>query len=286
MADSPLKKLLTFGQSPWLDFIERKLLESGELGRMIEEWGLRGMTSNPVIFNKAIAKTQQYDADVERLARNGRTAPQIYETLVVEDVRHAADLFRPVHEATEGTDGFVSPEISPHLARDPERTIVEAKRLWSAAGRPNVMIKVPGTRQGLTAIRQLLSDGININVTLLFSVSRYREVVDAWFAGLEDALRAGRDIDRIASVASFFLSRIDTLVDRELDRLAADDDECGPPQRRCAVKWRLRAPGPHTGFSKEHWLRTGSKDSPREARASSARCGRVPARRTRRTATA
>jgi len=218
---SPVKRLLELGQSPWLDFIRRSLVETGELVRMIDEWGVRGVTSNPVIFEKAIAHTDDYRAEVARLARAGQSAQQIYEALAIEDVRAAAKLLEPVYEASGGADGFVSLEVSPHLARDAAATIAEAKRLWSALDRANVMIKVPGTHEGLTAIRSLLADGINVNVTLLFSIERYRDVLEAYGRGLEAALAAGRRIDRIASVASFFLSRIDTLIDAKLDALAA-----------------------------------------------------------------
>lgn len=222
-AVSPVKRLLEFGQSPWLDFIRRSLLTTGELQRMIDKWGLRGITSNPVIFENAIAHTDDYQAEITRLARAGQSAEQIYEALVTEDVRTAADLFEPVYRASGGTDGFVSLEVSPRLARDASATIAEARRLWSLLDRPNVMVKVPGTTEGLIAIRSLVADGVNVNVTLLFSIERYREVLRAHRDGLEAALAAGRDIDRIASVASFFLSRIDTRIDAELDALAAAD---------------------------------------------------------------
>lgn len=218
---SPVKRLLEFGQSPWLDFISRSLLKSGELRRMIDEWGVRGVTSNPVIFEKAIVHTDDYSAEIARLARAGNSAEQIYEALAIEDIRAAADLLAPIYRASGGTDGFVSLEVSPHLARDATATISEAKRLWSTLDRANVMIKVPGTTEGLTAIRSLLADGINVNVTLLFSIERYREVLEAHGQGLEAALAAGRPINHIASVASFFLSRIDTLIDADLDALAA-----------------------------------------------------------------
>ena len=224
MKTSPVKRLLDFGQSPWLDFIERELLRSGELTRMIAEWGLQGMTSNPAIFEKAIAQTRQYDREIATLAAAGRPAEQVYEMLAIADVQAAADLFRPVYDGSDGADGYVSLEVSPHLAADAERTISEARRLWAALGQPNVMIKVPGTPAGLVAIRELIGDGINVNVTLLFSVERYREVAAAYAAGLEAALEAGRPLARIASVASFFLSRIDTAVDARLDRLAQDDE--------------------------------------------------------------
>jgi transaldolase len=229
---SPVKRLFDFGQSAWLDFIERDLLVSGELTRLIDEWGLRGMTSNPAIFEKAIANTRQYDDDIARLARDGLPAQQVYEALAIADVRKAADLFRPIYDATAAFDGYVSLEVSPHLALDAEATIADARRLWSALERPNIMIKVPGTRPGLDAIRQLIGEGINVNVTLLFSVPRYAEVAGAYAAGLAIAQRAGRPLERIASVASFFLSRIDTAVDRQLDARANADPACASDAAR------------------------------------------------------
>lgn len=227
MSESPLKTLPALGQSPWLDFIERTLLTNGELDRMIGEWGLKGVTSNPAIFEKGIAHSDAYASEIEKLSDGGRSAPEIYEQLAFADVRTACDRFAGVFADTGGTDGFVSLEVSPHLARDAGRTIDEARRIWQALERPNAMIKVPGTREGLIAIRSLLAEGINVNVTLLFSVERYREVLEAYLDGLDAAFAAGRDLSRIASVASFFLSRIDTLVDGRLDALAAAGDARG-----------------------------------------------------------
>lgn len=224
MTASPVKRLRELGQSPWLDFLGRGLLKSGELRQMIRDWGVSGVTSNPVIFEKAIAHTDDYRAEIVRLARSGKSAKEVCESLVLDDVRAAAELLDPVYRETSGADGFVSLEVSPHLARDALATVAEAKRLWSLLDRPNVMIKVPGTREGLVATRSLLGDGINVNVTLLFSIDRYRDVLEAYFAGLEDALGAGRRVDRIASVASFFLSRIDTEIDQEIDSLTTSGD--------------------------------------------------------------
>lgn len=217
MPKNPLLRLNELGQSPWLDYITRDLISSGELERLIAEDGLRGMTTNPTIFQKAVAGSEQYDADIERLARAGKSAAEIFETIAVADVRNACDAFAPIHEATGGVDGKVSIEVAPALARDTRRTIDEAHRLWSAVGRPNVMIKIPGTREGLPAIRACIADGINVNVTLLFSVDRYREVIDAYWSGLEARAGDGQPVDRIASVASFFVSRVDTKVDGLLD---------------------------------------------------------------------
>lgn len=224
---SPVKRLLHYGQSPWLDFMKRSLLVSGELERMIVEWGVRGVTSNPAIFEKAIAQTHEYDGDIASLAKKGLSATEIHETIVLQDVGHAADLLLPVYEATDGGDGFVSLEISPHKADDAGETIAEAKRLWAALRRPNVMLKVPGTEEGLTAVRALLAEGVNVNVTLLFSVKRYQDVLTSHLEGLEAAAAAGRNLARIGSVASFFLSRIDTAVDARLDALATNGDARG-----------------------------------------------------------
>ena len=221
MAANPLLRIREIGQSVWLDYIQRNLIENGELERLIREDGLAGVTSNPAIFEKAISSGPEYAAPVMELARRGLPAAALIETLTLEDVGRAADLFRPLYGGTQGGDGFVSIEVSPHLARDTSATIAEAQRLWTTLGRPNVMIKVPATRAGLPAIRALIAAGVNVNITLLFSVARYREVAEAWMAGLEDRARAGAPLGHVASVASFFLSRIDTLVDKRLDKLGA-----------------------------------------------------------------
>lgn len=223
MAANPLLRLHEFGQSVWLDYIQRDLIENGGLERLIREDGLAGVTSNPAIFEKAIANGHEYQVPIRELACRGLTAAALYEALALEDVARAADLFRTLYEETQGGDGFVSIEVSPHLARDTGATIAEAQRLWAALGRPNVMIKVPATRESLPAIRTLIAAGVNVNVTLLFSVARYREVAEAWMAGLEDRVRSGAPLGRVASVASFFLSRIDTLVDKRLDKLGSGE---------------------------------------------------------------
>lgn len=216
--DNRLRSLEALGQSLWLDYIDRALLVNGELERLIRDDGLSGVTSNPAIFEKAITQHDEYDAAITLLARRGLVAQEIYETLAIEDVRQAADLLRGVYETSCLRDGYVSLEVSPHLAYDTAATVAEAKRLWNRVGRPNLMIKVPATPAGLPAIRQLIAAGINVNVTLLFGVARYREVAESYLAGLEDRLASGGALDHVASVASFFLSRIDTLVDRFLDQ--------------------------------------------------------------------
>lgn len=218
MSDNPLLKLHKFGQSVWLDYISRDMLGAGgALQKLIDNDGLRGVTSNPAIFEEAIDTGSIYNDAIRTLAKQGKTTPQIYDALTVEDVGRGADLFRPLYDRENGGDGYVSLEVSPHLARDTQGTIAEARRLWAALNRPNVFIKVPGTKEGLPAIETLISEGINVNVTLLFGVPRYEEVVGAYMGGLEKRAAAGKPLDRVASVASFFISRIDSLVDELLD---------------------------------------------------------------------
>lgn len=205
----PLIRLGQLGQSPWLDFITRDLLTSGALRRMIAEDGLRGMTTNPTIFEKAIAGSDLYDVEIRDLVEEGLEPAEIFERLAVADVRQACDLFQPLYDETDGADGFVSIEVSPDLAYDTAETLRSARRLWAAVERPNVMIKIPGTKEGLPAVEQALAAGINVNITLLFSVERYEAVIAAYLAALEHR-------PRVASVASFFVSRLDTKLDPKL----------------------------------------------------------------------
>jgi transaldolase len=216
---NPLVRLGRLGQSPWYDYITRDLLASGELGRLIREDGLLGMTTNPTIFEKAIVGSDVYDADVRRLSSAGRTPAEVVEAIAVADVRVACELFAPVYQRTSGRDGLVSLEVSPTLAHDTAGTVRDAERLWSAVERPNAMIKIPGTREGLPAVTHCIGAGINVNVTLLFSVQRYEDVVAAYEEGLEARVARGQPVDRVASVASFFVSRVDTMVDPMLDRI-------------------------------------------------------------------
>jgi len=225
MKDNPLTKLGTLGQSIWLDYIRRDLIVSGELRRLIEEDGLRGMTSNPSIFEKAIAGSHDYDEDIRVMALEGKDVKAIYEAISQRDVQSAADEFRPLYDKTGGKDGYVSLEVNPHLAHDTKGTMEEARRLWAALNRPNVFIKVPATAEGLPAIRQLISEGININVTLLFGIPRYRQVVDAYLAGIEARATQGKPVKTVASVASFFVSRIDALVDPLLEKFIVQGGE-------------------------------------------------------------
>jgi transaldolase len=219
---NPLRRLTELGQSVWYDYIRRDLYQGPELRRLIENDDLRGMTSNPTIFAKAIVETELYDEAIGRLAANAASAEEIFEALVVEDVCGAADVFRPVFESTGGDDGFVSIEVGPQFARDTAGSIAEARRLWSACARPNVMVKIPATAEGIPAIRQCLAEGININITLLFSVPRYREVMEAYLGAMEQRLGEGLPVERIRSVASFFVSRVDTSVNGALDAVASD----------------------------------------------------------------
>jgi transaldolase/glucose-6-phosphate isomerase len=224
---SAVKQLLAHGQSPWLDFIRRSFIADGSLKKLVDEDGLGGVTSNPSIFEKAMGSGADYDAQFKELAAGGaHDANELYETMAVDDIRHAADVLRPVYERTRGLDGFVSLEVSPYLALRTEETIAEARRLWKWVDRPNLMVKVPGTDQGAPAIRILIEDGININVTLLFALSAYKAVAEAYWTGLEARLAKGLDIARISSVASFFVSRIDAQIDKKIDeRVAACDKD-------------------------------------------------------------
>lgn len=211
---NPLQQLNTLGQSPWLDFISRSSVRGGRM-RELMELGIVGVTSNPAIFEAAIVGSSDYDEAIRELGQAGRDAFGIYDQLSLEDVGEAADLFRPVYEKTDGLDGYVSLEVSPFLAADTKGTIAEGRRLWAALSRPNVMIKVPATREGIPAIEALIADGINVNVTLLFSLDRYRLAADAYIAGLRQRAFRGESL-AVASVASFFVSRFDTLVDPSL----------------------------------------------------------------------
>lgn len=222
MSDNPLIKLHSFGQSIWQDFIRRDMLvPGGKMQEIIERDGIMGVTSNPAIFEKAIAGSKDYDDEIRNLARQGNSIEEIYEALTIEDVTRCANLFRGVYDRVDGGDGFVSLEVSPHLANDTAGTLIEARRLWGKLNRPNVFIKVPATRAGVPAIQQLIGEGINVNVTLLFGLKRYEAVADAYMMGLEELSSRGKPINRTSSVASFFLSRIDTLIDPRLEALAA-----------------------------------------------------------------
>jgi transaldolase / glucose-6-phosphate isomerase len=214
---NPLRGLLAHGQSPWLDFIRRNILLNGDLKKMIADDGLRGMTSNPAIFEKAITGSDDYNDLLNAPEAKKLNAKGLYEQIAIRDVQTSADIFRSVYDETKGRDGFVSLEVSPTLANDTQGTLEEARRLWKAVNRPNLMVKVPATREGIPAIRQLLEEGININITLLFAQSAYEQVAEAYISALEARAAKGQEVSKIASVASFFVSRIDTLIDGQID---------------------------------------------------------------------
>ncbi|WP_151088465.1 transaldolase [Hymenobacter baengnokdamensis] len=225
---NPLVDIRRLDQSLWLDFISRKVLTNGELKKRIDEDALRGVTSNPAIFEKAIGGSADYDDTIAAQARQGKSAEEIYVGLAVADVQAACDLFRPLYDSHDNSsDGYVSLEVSPKLAHDTAGTIAEGRQLWKDVSRPNVMIKVPATLEGLPAIRQLISEGINVNVTLIFGLDRYKAVAEAFISGLEDRVKAGQSLASIDSVASFFLSRIDVLIDPQLEKMAAEGGEKG-----------------------------------------------------------
>ena len=222
---NPLQILETFGQSPWLDFIQRSFVNDGSLAGLVRDDRLKGVTSNPAIFEKAMGHGSDYDEQLRQIVgENNTDVSEIYETMAIADIRAAADVLKPVWDETGGLDGYVSLEVSPYLGLRTEPSILEARRLWAAVGKPNLMVKVPGTEAGVPAIRQLIGDGININVTLLFSVDAYEKVLEAYISGLEERHRKGLDISHIASVASFFVSRIDGLIDKAIDKRVADGD--------------------------------------------------------------
>ena len=259
---SRVKQLQAFGQSVWLDYLRRSLFTSGEFRRLIVEDGLRGATSNPSIFEKAIAGSTDYLVALQEIERRHDIEPMaLYEALAIGDIRDAADLLLPEYEATKRADGYVSLEVSPYIAHDTQATIEEARRLWKAVDRHNVMIKVPATVEGVPAIRQLVSEGININITLLFGIGRYEEVAHAYIDGLSTFVKNGGDTTKVASVASFFVSRIDTKVDDIIaKKLTAITDSWGsriidrPPGERGDCQRKARIPDvlrplPHAGVA-------------------------------------
>jgi transaldolase len=248
----PIERLHSLGQSIWYDNIERRLLENGELSAMIERGEIRGVTSNPSIFHNAIAKSSDYDAALVPLAQKGASKEEIYEALAVADIQAACDLFRPLYDETDGGDGYVSLEVSPYLAHDTAGTAADAARLWAWVDRPNLMIKIPATQEGLPAITESIAAGINVNVTLIFSITRYQEVMDAYLAGLAQRLEAGEPIDHVASVASFFVSRIDSNVDNRL--VAVGGGSAAALQGKIAVANAKLAYAAHRAiFAGERW---------------------------------
>lgn len=225
---NPLLQLKEFGQSVWYDNIDRAQLRSGEFQRLLDEDGVVGVTANPTIFEKSISSGSAYDEQINELVEQGKNASDIYEAVVIQDIRTVADLLRPIYERSNGHDGYVSLEVSPELAHDTEGTISEVRRFWKLVERPNLMIKIPATQEGIPAVRMALTEGINVNITLIFSIESYRQVADAYITALEDRNDEGKDNSRMASVASFFVSRVDTLVDKLLEekvKLSSDGAE-------------------------------------------------------------
>lgn len=239
MTTNHLFEIQEYGQSIWMDNLSRDAIESGELKEAIVTRSLRGITSNPAIFEKAIAGNQIYDADIEAGIKDGKSVTEIYESLVFDDIRNACDIFKPVYEQTNGVDGYISIEVPPDIARDTETTISEARRYHKAVDRPNVMIKIPGTPEGLPAVEQAIADGISVNVTLLFSVQAYIDTFWAYIKGLEARVEKGESIDNIASVASFFLSRIDSEVDGRLDKMLAETTDADLKQKLESLKGKV-----------------------------------------------
>lgn len=224
MAETKLHELSKLGQSVWLDFIQRSLIQSGDLLDYVEQ-GVSGVTSNPAIFAQAISGGSEYDPQMEQLAKEGKSALAVYEALTVEDARLGADVLRPVFDRTNGNDGFFSLEVEPHLAHDEHGSVIAAERLFKAVNRPNVMIKIPATENGYRAIQKAIEEGININITLMFSVAQYERVAEAYLSALEKRLASGYDVKHVASVASFFVSRVDTMVDELLDKYKTPEAE-------------------------------------------------------------
>jgi transaldolase len=236
---NPLQAIEQVGQSIWMDNLSRDLIESGELKRLIAEQGVLGITSNPAIFEKAIVGNQIYDADIEAGIRAGQSVNDIYEALVFADIRNACDIFRPVYEASNARDGYISIEVPPTIATNTEQTLAEAKRYFQELGRPNVMIKIPGTPEGLPAVEAAIAAGINVNITLLFSVQSYVDTAWAYIRGLEARVAAGEDISRIASVASFFLSRIDSNIDARIDAKLKSVTDPAQRAKLAAIKGKV-----------------------------------------------
>jgi transaldolase len=240
MTTNHLFEIKEFGQSIWMDNLARDLIKSGDLKKFIETRGLRGITSNPAIFEKAIAGNAMYDADIEAGIKAKKSTLEIYESLVFDDIRDACDIFKPIYDESGGLDGYISIEVPPDIADDTEKTISEARRYYRAIGKENVMIKIPGTSKGIPAVEQVISEGINVNVTLLFSVSSYVETFWAYIRGLEKRVAEGKDISKIASVASFFLSRIDSNIDDKIDaKLKQGASEPGSRDRLVAIKGKV-----------------------------------------------
>jgi transaldolase/glucose-6-phosphate isomerase len=258
-ASNPLKGLLSYGQSPWMDYIRRDLLTGGGLKKMIDNDGLRGMTSNPAIFEKSIASSKDYADIIEAPESKKLDAKAVFEKIAIRDVQGACDIFLPVYEESKTRDGYVSLEVSPTLASDTRGTIDEARRLWKAVNRPNVMIKVPATKEGVPAIRALLAEGLNINITLLFAQSAYEEVAEAFLAALEERAKKGLDVTHIASVASFFVSRIDTLIDGKIDEMLKTEKDAAKRSKLQSIHGKIAIANAKLTYKKYQELFSGAR---------------------------
>ena len=257
---NPLKSLADHGQAVWLDFLSRGFIAKGGLKKLADDDGLRGVTSNPSIFEQAIGHSDEYDAAIARMLQvQDRSVGEMFEHLAVEDIQQATDVLRPTYDATHGADGYVSIEVSPYLAKDTQGTIDEAKRLWREVGRKNLMIKVPGTQEGMPAIHDLIADGINVNITLLFAQAVYEQVVEAYLSGLEVLAAKGGDISQIASVASFFVSRIDTAVDKLLDDKIAQANDPDEKARLKALKGKIAVANAKLAYQRYKRLFAGAR---------------------------
>jgi transaldolase/glucose-6-phosphate isomerase len=257
---NPLASLHEYGQAAWLDFLARRFLAEGGLQKLVEHDGLTGVTSNPSIFQQAIAGSADYDSALKKAEAEGDCdVMALYERLAIDDIQHAADVLRPVFQATKGADGYVSLEVSPYLATNTDATIAEAQRLWRAVGRDNIMIKVPATRAGLPAIRRLIGDGININITLLFSQQVYEEVVEAYLAGLEHLVAQGGDPARVASVASFFVSRIDVTVDKLIEERLQQTNDAAKREALSALRGKVAIANAKLAYQRYKRLFAGAR---------------------------
>jgi transaldolase/glucose-6-phosphate isomerase len=257
---NPVKALENHGQSVWLDFLARGFVAKGELQKLIDTDGVKGVTSNPSIFEKAIGSSDEYDGAIAKALKGGdRPVADLFEQLAVEDIQHAADVLRPVYDRLKGEDGFVSLEVSPYLAMDTKGTIAEAERLWKDVSRKNLMVKVPATPQGLPAIKHLIGEGISINITLLFSQQVYLQVAEAYLAGLEKYVAKGGDPSHVASVASFFVSRIDTMVDKQLDDKIAKANDPTEKERLASLKGKIAIANAKLAYQEYKRLFSGAR---------------------------
>ncbi|HWC64640.1 MAG TPA: transaldolase [Thermoanaerobaculia bacterium] len=258
-AKNSLFRLKDYGVSVWCDELSRDMIRGGELKRLIDEKAVVGVTSNPTIFQKALAEGTAYDADVDRLAAEGKSTPEIFDALAIQDIKEACDVLRPVYDATGGEDGYVSIEVLPSLAGDTEGTIAEASRYHREIGKPNLMVKIPATPAGIPAIRRMIAKGKSINITLIFSVDRYAEVAEAYLSGLEEYVRSGGDPRPVASVASFFVSRIDTETDRRIDEALARETDAARRRKLESLKGRIAVDNAKLAFAKFRDLFAGAR---------------------------